>query len=178
MAKIFAGRHTARYRRTLSYRAELDTPIRTGTTNLACNTQWLKSSPTIPYRRTNLSLVWYGTLVPSAFSNGSGSREQCRISRFSLFFSLFFLVPWPIPPEIDHPTTIDDGQNQPLPLDNSRRRSKSTVTDRFRVVTGRKQPQSMVPPSNEWFAYRSAGEPVRTGGTHQYYKPWLKSPYL
>ncbi|RWW19983.1 hypothetical protein GW17_00015930 [Ensete ventricosum] len=32
--------------------------------------------------------------------------------------------------------------------------------DRFRVVTGRKQPQSAVPPGSRWPTYRSAGGPV------------------
>ncbi|RRT38430.1 hypothetical protein B296_00057654 [Ensete ventricosum] len=55
--------------------------------------------------------------------DGSGSGEQRRISKFSLFFSLFFFslfvfLPRLIPPEID------------------RRPLKSTVTDQFRVVTG------------------------------------------
>ncbi|RZS02533.1 hypothetical protein BHM03_00032593 [Ensete ventricosum] len=58
--------------------------------------------------------------------DGSGSGEQRRISKFSLFFSLFFflprLIPLDQPPtvEIDrfHPTTADDGRNRPLPTDS------------------------------------------------------------
>ncbi|RWW11261.1 hypothetical protein GW17_00025140 [Ensete ventricosum] len=54
------------------------------------------------------------------------------------------------------PPLVDTAQNRSLPPDNNRRRSKSTVIDRFQVVTGRKQPQSMVPPDSEWSAYRLA----------------------
>ncbi|RRT78043.1 hypothetical protein B296_00001145 [Ensete ventricosum] len=66
-------------------------------------------------------------------SDGSGSREQRRISRFTLFFSLFFFLPRLIPPDSD------------------RRQSKSTVSGRFRVVTRQKQSQSTIPPSSRQF---------------------------
>ncbi|RZR92147.1 hypothetical protein BHM03_00020400 [Ensete ventricosum] len=66
--------------------------------------------------------------------------ERHRISRFSLFFSLFFLLLWLIP------------------LDSGWRWSKSTITERFRVVMGWKQPQLMVPPGMV--------------GTHRYFRPW------
>ncbi|RZR96632.1 hypothetical protein BHM03_00025683 [Ensete ventricosum] len=46
-------------------------------------------------------------------------RSPRIISRFSLFFSLFFFLPRLIPSEIDryHPTTADDDRNRPLPTD-------------------------------------------------------------
>ncbi|RZS29043.1 hypothetical protein BHM03_00062712, partial [Ensete ventricosum] len=53
----------------------------------------------------------------------------------------------------------------PSPLidtaDNRWQRSKSIVTDRFWAVTERKEPQSIVQPSNERSAYRSTGELIR-----------------
>ncbi|RWW35224.1 hypothetical protein BHE74_00059872 [Ensete ventricosum] len=57
---------------------------------------------------------------------------------------LSFLLPRLIPPEIDQ------------------RQSNSIVTGRFRVVTGRKQPNSAKSPGSGRFAYRSAGRPVCT----------------
>ncbi|RZR97821.1 hypothetical protein BHM03_00027069 [Ensete ventricosum] len=39
---------------------------------------------------------------------------------------------------------------------------KLIVDGRFRVVTGRKQPQSAVTPDSGRSRYRSAGEPIRT----------------
>ncbi|RWW80602.1 hypothetical protein BHE74_00011039 [Ensete ventricosum] len=59
-------------------------------------------------------------------------------------FSLVFFLPRMIPPKIDRPW------------------SKSTVTDRFRVVTERKQSQSAIPPDSGQSVFRSAGELVRT----------------
>ncbi|RZS21903.1 hypothetical protein BHM03_00054605 [Ensete ventricosum] len=47
---------------------------------------------------------------------------------------------------------------QLIPPKISRRRSKSIVTGRFRVVTGRKQPQSTVPLDSRRSAYQSANE--------------------
>ncbi|RZS21811.1 hypothetical protein BHM03_00054488 [Ensete ventricosum] len=59
-------------------------------------------------------------------------------------------------------------RNRPLPPDSDWRRSKSTVTDRFRMVTRQKQPQSMVPLGNELFAFRLACEPICTTRTRRY----------
>ncbi|RZS22679.1 hypothetical protein BHM03_00055487 [Ensete ventricosum] len=64
------------------------------------------------------------------------------VSRF--FFSLFFFLP----------LSVDTDQNRPPTIEIDRRRSKSTVTDRFRVVTGRKQPQSTAAPGSGRSTYR------------------------
>ncbi|RWW24471.1 hypothetical protein GW17_00011239 [Ensete ventricosum] len=55
-----------------------------------------------------------------------------------------------------------------LSLVCDRRRSKSIVTGRFRVVTGRKQPQSAVPPGSGRSAYWSTGRPVCTAQYGRY----------
>ncbi|RZR79594.1 hypothetical protein BHM03_00005336 [Ensete ventricosum] len=65
-------------------------------------------------------------------------REGIKITASDFEFSLFFL-PRLIPP------------------DNDRRRLKSTVTGRFRVVTRKKQLQSAVPPGNGRSTFCSAG---------------------
>ncbi|RWW00287.1 hypothetical protein BHE74_00041716 [Ensete ventricosum] len=65
--------------------------------------------------------------------------EEQRNSRDFLslfFFSLFFFLP---------PSAVT--------ARIGRRQSKLTITGRFRVVTGRKQPQSMVPPGSGQSAY-------------------------
>ncbi|RZS14682.1 hypothetical protein BHM03_00046402 [Ensete ventricosum] len=113
------------------------------------------------------------------------------MSNCRFFFSLFFFLPpsvdtarnRPLTVEIDRyrsqrsatveidryrPTATDDGRNRPLPFDSDRRRSKSIVTGRFRVVTGRKQPQSTVPPGSGRSAYWSTGRPVCTAQYGQY----------
>ena len=92
-------------------------------------------------------LIRGGDDISSATSDEGGQQrigivegERRRISKFSLFFSL---LPQLIPPG------------------NERRQSKSTITDRFQVVTRQKQPQSTVPPGSRRSAYRSTGGPVR-----------------
>ncbi|RRT47606.1 hypothetical protein B296_00053640 [Ensete ventricosum] len=81
----------------------------------------------------------------------SGSGEQRQISKFSLFFSLFFFLPRLIPPEIGRRWS-----KSTVTARNRSRRLKSTATGQFRVVTRRKQSQSMVLPGSErsacWFA--------------------------
>ncbi|RWV99107.1 hypothetical protein BHE74_00015734 [Ensete ventricosum] len=87
-------------------------------------------------------------LHPQATYRESSTLFFLQVLPFLLLF--FFSLPRLIPPEIGH------------------RRSKSTGNDRFRVVTGRKQPQLAIPPDSGQSTYRSAGRPVRTAHTRWY----------
>ncbi|RWW17563.1 hypothetical protein GW17_00018506 [Ensete ventricosum] len=109
-------------------------------------------------------------MTTTATSSGNGNRAMS--TAFSLYFSLFFFLPWLIS------------------SDSSRRRSKSTVTTRFRAVTRRKQPQSVVLPGNgrsfeQGFTYRSipvyryiigTGTRPVPGGMHCAYRPFAREP--
>ncbi|RRT72304.1 hypothetical protein B296_00026797, partial [Ensete ventricosum] len=65
-----------------------------------------------------------------------------------------------------HLKSVADGQNRLLLLDSNWRQLKSTITGRFRVVTGWKQPQSAVSSGSGQFAYQS------TGGQTGTYRPF------
>ncbi|RWW20109.1 hypothetical protein GW17_00015794 [Ensete ventricosum] len=55
-----------------------------------------------------------------------------------------------------------------LSSNDGRQRSKLTVTGRFRVVTGWKQPQSAVPLGSGWSLSRSVGVPIRIARYRRY----------
>ncbi|RZS26452.1 hypothetical protein BHM03_00059801 [Ensete ventricosum] len=83
-------------------------------------------------------------------SDGSGSGEQHRIFRFSLFFSLFFFLPWLILPKINryHPKSAGKGENSP-----NRRY--------YHIVRGPRTDQHA-----DWYI------PLGMGGTHWYCRTW------
>ncbi|RZR72911.1 hypothetical protein BHM03_00018468, partial [Ensete ventricosum] len=80
--------------------------------------------------------------------SGSGDGRVVLDSQLSPFFSLFFFLP------------------RLIPLEISRRRSKSTVTGRLQVVTRRKQSQSEVPPGSGRFESVTPCSPAASTPSH------------
>ncbi|RWW38236.1 hypothetical protein BHE74_00056545 [Ensete ventricosum] len=88
---------------------------------------------------------------------GNGSRKRILpLLRLLLPSSSFTL------PQLNCSKSSVGSRNRLLQPYNCRQRLKLILTDRFRVVTGWKQPQLAVPPDSGRSAYRSAGELVPT----------------
>ena len=116
---------------------------------------------------------------PLALESGSRGRvapdrDTSRFSRFSLFFSLFFERSLSSYFSLDASASLTAAKL--ILLDNERSRSKSIVTDLFRVVTieistvtARYRAISSVPLDSEQSAYQSADDLVRTARYERYH---------
>ncbi|RRT46932.1 hypothetical protein B296_00051378 [Ensete ventricosum] len=82
-------------------------------------------------------------------------------------------------PLLISPSLANTTRNQPAIVEidryrNSQRRSKSTVTDRFRVVTSGNNCYLAIPPGSGRSTYRSAGGPIHTA-RYRHYRPVWKT---